>query len=283
MCQQDQGTSFKTLIDVSVAPAASPVELFDDGSTPAYSPNSANVDIMRGWELLRADPPYGAGKEALELWLSDQFEVLQEGYVVPESFRVKTPIHLAQVIEDFVSAYSQRNVTTLRIWNGARRQKEDGNAFLPKIIASRFASQSTPYGNTDEPRCVSVYGMKASKKGILRCEPMLLGSTDSTGKYEIVCQRRCERIGNYQKSLPVRKSQRLSDQGVTMKAKEQCDDWEFVYSQPGAITGFHLDSSRSGRFLHMIQGVKVLCACPCSPRNWEVFKQYYKNMHDLRE
>lgn len=231
---------------------------------------------------MHANPTYEAGKEALELWLSGRFGALQEGYVGPGNFRLEAPIELDQILEDTLIAYGKRERTRLRIWNGVLRKVEDASMFL-RILSSRFQSQSTPCGNANEPQCLSVFGMKATKKGVLACGPTLLQSTDSAGtSHEIVGQKRGEKFANYWRPLAARKSERRLDHGVMTEANE-CDDWEFVYSQAGAISGFHLDSSTSGRLLHMISGVKVLCACPSSPRSWQVFKQYYKNMHDLRE
>jgi hypothetical protein len=248
------------------------------------SPNSAHVDIMGCWDLMHANPTYEAGKEALGYWLSGQFEPLHEGYVGPGNFSLEAPIEFDQLMEDSLIAYGKRARTSMRIWNGVERKLEDAKLFL-RMVSSRFQSQSTAYGNTNEPRCLSVFGMKATKteNGILASGPMLLQSTDSAGNsHKIVCQKRDEKFTNYWKPAAARRSKRVSDREVMIETKE-CDDWEFLYSQAGAISSFHLDSSRSGRFLHMISGVKVLCACPCSAKNWQVFQQYYRNMHDLGE
>ena len=211
-----------------------------------------------------------------------QFSALGEGYVGPENFTLQTSIELDHVLEDSLIAYEKRERTRLRIWNGVLQKVEAANIFL-RILSSRFQSQSTICRNVDEPCCLSIFGMKVTKKGILACGPKLLQSTDSDGiSHKVMCQKQDQKFAHYSTSPPARKSQRRLDLGVKMEVNE-CNDWELVYSQGGAISGFHLDSSGSGRLLHIIKGVKILCACPCSPCNWQVFKQYYKNMHNLQE
>ena len=164
-----------TLTETSVNPA-SPVRNFHGNSTLNYSPqieispNSAHVDIMRRWDLMHANPTYEVGKEGLEFWLSDQFQPLQEGYVAQGNFSLEAPIKFDQVLEDSLIAYGKRDRTRLRIWNRVLRKVEDASVFL-RIVSSRFQNQSTAYGNANEPRCLSVFGMKATEKGILASGP----------------------------------------------------------------------------------------------------------------
>jgi hypothetical protein len=245
-------------------------------------PNPASAEIIRLWDRMNTIPTYELGRKALMLWLNSGFAALEDGYVGTANFKVKIPIQLEHVLEDSWIAYERRDRTKLRIWNGVLRKVEDPTMFLRILSSHFFQSQSITAENPDEPSCLSVFGMKATK-GILTCQPMLLESTDSKGiSHKIVCQKRHQKFANYMRISAIRKSQRTSNQETKREANEE-DDWELIYSQSGAISGFHLDSSGSGRFLHQILGVKVLCACPCSPKNWQAFQPYYKNMNDLCE
>ena len=54
---------------------------------------------------------------------------------------------------------------------------------------------------------------------------------------------------NYSRPPAARRSERRSDRRVMMEANK-CDDWEFVYSQAGAISGFHVTVlGREGSFI----------------------------------
>src|SRR5208282_5062710 len=163
---------------------ASPVENCGRGLIHVQeTPHPAYDKIMSLWDQMEANPTYEAGKEALELWMSGKFSALEEGYVGPEDFSLKSPMKRGHALEDFLIAYVKRNRTKLRIWNGVERKVGDASMVFG-ILSSRFQSQPT-----DEPRCLSVFGMKATEKGILDCGPMLLQSTGSDGiSHKIVCQ-----------------------------------------------------------------------------------------------
>src|SRR5215471_21714427 len=128
--------------------------------------NSAYVEIMRLWDRINPNPMYETGKKALELWLSGQFGALEEGYVGPADFSLQAPIELGRVLEDSLVAYGKRERSRLRIWNGAQRKIEDANMFL-RILSSRFQRPSMTSENAVEPYCLSIFGIKATKSGIL--------------------------------------------------------------------------------------------------------------------
>lgn len=264
------------------SPANSQSSLTQSTCHAQNAPNPASVEILRRWDRMNANPSYKSGKETLRLWLNSGFPALDEGYVDDGNFKLETPIRLDDVLLDSWIAYEKRDRTKLRIWNGVLREIEDPGIFLRILSFRFFQGQSITAENPNESSCLSVFDMKATKKGILTFQPMLLESIDSYGSsHKIVCQKKDQKFVEYSRIFGARKSQRISTQ-VKREASAD-DDWELVYSQKGAISGFHFDSSGSGRFLHLILGTKVLCACPCSPSNWEVFQPYYKNMHGLQE
>jgi len=231
---------------------------------------------------VHANLTHEAGKDALQHWLSGQFKALQEGHIGPEDLSINVPIKVDQAIHDLLTAYGKQNQTKLRIWNAVLREVESSSVLL-SIIAARFQSHSPANWNTTEPGCLSIFGMKATTTGILSHGPMLVRSRDSAGMcHKILCQKRDDNFADYRRSAHVKKSRRGLQQ-EKMVAGNKYDDWEVVWSQAGAITGFHVGGFTSGRFLRVISGVKVLCACPCSANNWEVFKQNYRNMHELLE
>ena len=276
------------MIEISFEPASTVPDYHtesapNDSSHLGNGPNSG-VDILRSWDKMSTIPTYDAGKKTLHIWLSGQFDALREGHVDSGDFSSKNPIEPRHAIDDLFYVHTRKDRPKLRIWNGVQRRVEDPAIFPRMFVESRhFKKQSNTPDGSGKPQCLSIFGTKASNRGILSCKPTLHKITDSRGiSHEVVCQKRNQNFVEYNRPPALRKSGRRAAQEM-MNERKACDDWELVYSQAGAISGFHVDSSGSGRFLHMISGVKVVCACPPSPRNWLIFQRYYKNMPDVRE
>lgn len=142
----------------------------------------------------------------------------------------------------------------LRIWNSAvcsSDESKDPSPFIESILCSIADSTSINPSSCS----LSVLGIPATEKGILSCNPQVPEQyTDGGQKVPFVLDRQAKRSKTSNTAHPL---------------------WEAVVSQPASITTFHIDSHGSGHYIRQISGTKVLCACPCTPKNWELMKPYY--------
>jgi len=205
---------------------------------------------MRHWDSFREQSTYDTGSETLKVWLDSNYPSLRkaaESNFNPQN-DVEKRVSESHILVDL--ALSSR----LRVWNSAECSSYETKDPLPFIESILRPTANTISLNPSS--CgLSTLGVQATKKGILDGNPQVAEQyTDGGQKIPFVLDSQRKRMKTSDTPHPL---------------------WEAVVSQPAAITPFHIDSHGSGHYIRQISGTKVLCACPCTPKNWEIIKPYY--------
>ena len=228
-------------------------ETSDAVATEIMIPNKMSADsiispyyskLMKHWHTFREHPTYDAGLQALEVWLGSGYPSLSKAALsvtgTSQSFAGK-PVCLSDILVDM--AQPRR----LHVWNSAECSKSEitrANSFIGSMF--QCSSLSASQGLT-------ALAIRATDKGVLSCNPQV--PTQYTDRGQTI-----PFVYSEHKATKVSKTQPL---------------WEAIVSQPAAVTSFHIDSHGSGHYILQISGTKVICACPCTPQNWEIIKPYY--------
>ena len=123
---------------------------------------------MRAWDILRGEPIWDAGSQALTVWLGSNFPSLREtGSVIFSSQPVvERPMTRSHILVDLVVA------NQLRAWSskkGSISEIADPNPLIESMLAptSEFITLDPSL------RVLSVLSVHATKKGVLSCNPQV--------------------------------------------------------------------------------------------------------------
>jgi hypothetical protein len=236
-----------------------------------YHPQAQN--ILEQWDGKKQCPTWKPGRQILQKWFSNEYPALAENRSA--KIDIKAPIltrkpEWTDVIAD-IQAVKQKP----RIWNSITNKME-GSATTTNFLARHF--NESPI---DPP--LTALGVKATEKGLARCGPRLPDYFYNERRLAAVPEIKVTAAVPAKAGKNQRKSRRIktSTNQVT-SAPSEIEDWEVVMSESHSITGFHFDSAVSGSFHLELFGTKIIGSCPCTEKNWEIFKEYYINMasHD---
>lgn len=174
-----------------------------------------------------------------------------------------------QIIQDMSSAGTKS--PKLRWWDSEKGQETKGIDYVT------FTERLFPGTSTSNQSPLTALGFKATDKGILSCAPFNpVHFLKSHGITAVAAARRPLQ------APPRREGTRSADKS-TFEATllETQPDFELVFSEPTAITGYHIDSFICGSWHYGLTGTKVLYSVPPTEKNWSIFKNNYLNMAPL--
>ena len=207
-------------------------------------------EIMRHWDLFREQPTYATGSATLKVWLDSNYPSLRKDTELNLNSQndVENGVSESHILVDLAAS------NQLRVWNSAECSTHETKDPLP-FIESILRTTADTISLNPSSCGLSVLGVRATEKGILKGNPQIAEQyRDGGQKIPFVLDSQLKRTKTSNTPHPL---------------------WEAVVSQPAAITPFHIDSHGSGHYIRQISGTKVLCACPCTPKNWEIIKPYY--------
>lgn len=274
-CKGDSGTSNTHQIDLQVQQKSDDHPQESSASKTISQPdhNVAGVsEIFTEWDKLKGGPTWAAGRKALTNWLRRPYPSLRVSARMTTENPVQGDIlEWKHILADITVAARSGGDAKLRLWNCATNSTDLTTA-RHDLTANLI---STPSAETC-PR-TAFFGAKEDTDGgaLASCKLKVPSASVEEGVEIRFAVEKMETDGKRPREEGSRRSTRLKESGAHDTQDIACDNWVVVVSNAGAISGFHIDNHGSGAFIHVAVGVKVLASCPCTTKNWELFRQHY--------